>query len=846
MKKVLSRRAVIATCIVLLLLFLVRPRAGRLRGRVSESLGQAVGRRVEISSLHLRIFPRPGFSLGNVIVQDNPAFGAEPLLRSADVTAWLRVSALLRGRLEISSLSLSDASVNLARDSQGKWNIEDLVERTSHSHMAPTGDGRRNEGPAFPYIEATRARINFKEGAEKTRFALTNAEFALWQESQETWGARLKASPIRTDTNLTDTGVLTVTGQWNRAARVHETPVNFAFEWKQAQIGQVSKLIYGADRQWRGGLVLSGTASGTPENLKVSADAALENFGRRDVLNAADLRLAAHCSAQLSLPERSISNLDCVSPSGAGLLEAKGGATGSGENFFSSFDFWLVGSKLPARSLLALAQHASDNFPSQMSADGEVNGSIEITRLDAGRPLEISGSGSFRQLQIGSQGGGDDVALGTVPFNIVGGKAAATNVPGHFAKTRGQKTQIAGSDRPKLVIGPVNLSLGRPTPLQALAALDAEGYKISLRGDAGIKRLLQLAEIANVPAPAVNADGGSTVDLTVGGGWSAPRAAVQGTAQLHSVKAQVRGLNDPVEIASASLAIGEDSVRVNNIVAGAAHATWRGNMQIPRPCVWPEKCNFEFNLHASDLNALALNAFVNPSMAKKSWLKMISLGASQLPFLLQAHASGKIAIDKLELGGTACSLVSADVRLAAGEVDFANLRGEIFGGELNGDLKGSFAKKPPEYSGSGQFDSVSLADVAALMHDAWMEGSGSATYRFTAGGWTVQDLLSSADLSADFTIRDGAFPHVVLTNHAGHLRTADFSGDVRLNDEKLSFGDAKLQTSAGVYKLSGTASIGGTLDLKLSGENAAGYSIGGTVQKTRVSSNPTAEAALKP
>jgi len=107
---------VVVVCILLLVLFVVRPRAGRLRGRVSASIAQAVGRHVEIGSLHLRFFPRPGFSLDNLVVRDDPGFGAEPLLRAPDVTAWLRVGALLHGRIEIASLSLSDASLNLTRD----------------------------------------------------------------------------------------------------------------------------------------------------------------------------------------------------------------------------------------------------------------------------------------------------------------------------------------------------------------------------------------------------------------------------------------------------------------------------------------------------------------------------------------------------------------------------------------------------------------------------------------------------------------------------------------------------------------------------------------------------------
>jgi len=180
-KTLFSRRVVIVVCLLLLALFLIRPGAGRLRGKVSQSISQALGRRVEIGSVHLRFLPRPGFEFENLVIYDDPAFGAEPLLRAPDVTAWLRLMPLLRGKIEVATLSLDQASLNLARDARGKWSLEDLLERTARISTAPTSAEKIASRPPFPYIEATRARINFKIGAEKTHFAFTDARFALWQ-----------------------------------------------------------------------------------------------------------------------------------------------------------------------------------------------------------------------------------------------------------------------------------------------------------------------------------------------------------------------------------------------------------------------------------------------------------------------------------------------------------------------------------------------------------------------------------------------------------------------------------------------------------------------------------------
>ena len=142
--------------------------------------------------------------------------------------------------------------LNLVRRDDGRWNVENFLERTASIALAPTGKLRAESHPAFPYIQADHGRINFKFGPEKKPFAVTDAEYAFWQDSENIWGMRLKGQPVRTDFNLSDTGQLKVNGTWQRAITVQETPVIFNFHWDGAQLGQMTKLISGEDRGWRG------------------------------------------------------------------------------------------------------------------------------------------------------------------------------------------------------------------------------------------------------------------------------------------------------------------------------------------------------------------------------------------------------------------------------------------------------------------------------------------------------------------------------------------------------------------------------------------------------------------
>jgi AsmA protein len=118
-----KRRVVAVAALIVLLLFFLRPGGSRLKSRIITSISAAVGRSVDIGSVQVRLLPRPGFDLHNLVVYDDPIFGAEPMLRAGEVTASLRLFSLVRGRIEISRLDLTEPSLNLVHADNGRWNL---------------------------------------------------------------------------------------------------------------------------------------------------------------------------------------------------------------------------------------------------------------------------------------------------------------------------------------------------------------------------------------------------------------------------------------------------------------------------------------------------------------------------------------------------------------------------------------------------------------------------------------------------------------------------------------------------------------------------------------------------
>src|SRR5215472_7307905 len=95
--------------------------AERYRHRVAARLQQALGRPVQFGHISLKFIPRPGFSIDNVSVLEDPQFGAEPFARVDHIDCDLSLLSLLRGHAALEDLSLEGAAINLVRDSPGRW-----------------------------------------------------------------------------------------------------------------------------------------------------------------------------------------------------------------------------------------------------------------------------------------------------------------------------------------------------------------------------------------------------------------------------------------------------------------------------------------------------------------------------------------------------------------------------------------------------------------------------------------------------------------------------------------------------------------------------------------------------
>jgi AsmA-like protein len=841
-----TRRGLIGAALILLLaLFLIRPGAGGLKTRLSRSISLALGRQVEIGKVRLRMLPQPGFDLQNFIVHDDPSFSAEPLLRAEEVTAAIRLAPLLRGRIEVSSLSLTEPSLNLVYNQAGHWNIENLLERTAKISVAPTAKARSETRPGFPYIEADRGRINLKIGQEKKPYALTNADFSIWQDSENAWAMRLKAQPVRTDFNLSDTGLLKVSGSWQRATTLRGTPLQFTLQWDRGQLGQLTKLISGADRGWRGALSATLTLTGNPEDLSITASSSVQDFRRYDIFADDALRLAAHCIAHYSSADRTLRQIICGAPVGDGTVRVQGNLGGLLQP--RDYDFTLSAEELPVESLVRLARHIKKDLPSDLLASGSLNANLSVRASANGRPIMWEGDGQTSAFRLRSALTRTDLELGQVPFAIVSTEAYKN---GSKTSSRTGKAPEMHPPEAHLDVGPFMLPLGRPTPAVLRGWASRAGYSFYVQGDAQASRLLQLARTLGIPAAQSAVLGTARIDLKIAGQWSGfapPR--VTGTAQLDDLRADVRGLNAPLEIASAKLNFSDDKLQIQGISASLGDSRWTGSLSLPRHCSSPQWCAVAFNLHTEELNTDQLNELFNPHPLKRPWYHLLSPSLTPRPSILtEVQAAGKLTATRMVIRDLTANHVAADAELHNGKLKLLDLHADVVGGKHSGQWQADFSVQPPVYSGAGSLEKVSLEEFAQATHDGWITGSARASYRLTTSGYTTAELLNSATGTLEFEMRNGTLPRIALVTAPAPLRIRLFKAHLILVDGKLEIQEGKLDAASGIYEVSGTASLGRNLNIRLVHDGAHAFSITGTVAEPRVVrvSLPETQAVLKP
>jgi hypothetical protein len=791
----------------------------RYKSRITHLMSESLGRPVRLSSVELHLFPWPGFVLTDLTVEEDPAYGAEPVLHANTVTASIRLLSLWRGRLEIGAISVDEASLNVVRTTEGRWNLDPLF-GTAAAKVQPaagsSGPGRSKRAAPLPYLEATNSRINFKRGAEKLPFSLVATDLTFWQEQPGDWRIRLRGQPARTDLSLdlADTGLVRLEARAQRASELRKVPLHVDLEWREAQLGQLARLVIGSDPGWRGDLTGELHLDGTPDAAQIQTRLRATGVHRAEFAPAAPMDFDASCGFLYHFSARAVENLACESPLGDGRirlaadLPGTGGLPGNGGLPRLSVEV----DRIPVAAGLDALRTVRSDFGPGLEAAGSISGKISYAAI---APETVAPANQQRAARRGDKA--RSAKIHPVPQGPLTGSLTVQGfqLSGDGLSTPIQasrlvlvpvatppQSQLAGhspaSVQPAALEATVAIPAGGTSPLAVTARLALSGYQLTVHGQASVARTRELAHMAGIADAAVLdslAGGPVTVDLTAAGPWlptenapfskSLPVAVAPDTAKLpvgsrlgvetaappltdslsgtltvHNANWKADYLANHVEIAQAILHLGKGELRWDPVAFSYGPVKGTASLSLPAHCEAAETClprfQLEFgNLEASALQAAILGAHEPSTLLSTLIARFRPASSSNLP--VWPPLEGTVKVDSLILGPVTLTEATATMRILRSGVQITDLDADLLGGHVHGGgtLSTASDEARPSYTLEGHFEKLSPAAVGQLLGLKWSGGAFQADGKIDLAGFTDNELAASAKGTLHFDWRHG-------------------------------------------------------------------------------------------
>jgi hypothetical protein len=745
----------------------------RYKASITRLISASLGRPVRLSSVEVRLLPRPGFLLTDLTVEDDPTYGAEPVLHANTVTASIRLLSLWRGHIELDTISVDEASLNLVRTAAGRWNLDSLLRTATAQTQSEASNAGAGKPVRLPYLEATNSRINIKNGAEKLPFSLIDAKMSLDQQSPGDWRVRLRGQPVRTDLSIeqADTGVVRLEANFHKAPQLRQMPLRLDLEWREAQLGQLTRLLLGSDAGWRGDLTGELHLDGTADAAQITTRLRATGVHRAEFAPAAPMDFDANCTLVAHFTTRAIDNLLCDSPLGDGHIRVAGKLAEGLPSFSVELEHISVAAGLDA--LRTVRSGIAPDLEATGSASGKITYAPEIAapekpahtghvRLAKALPAvagPLTGSFTVEGLQLRGNGLSQPIL---VP------KLLLTPTP---------------ASQPPGIMATVVIPAGGASPLTVSSRLTLSGYQVTVRGQASISRGRELARVAGFAnAAALDALAGApvSVDLTADGPWmliqppiqpsgltlppsgisfATPADSLTGTVTLHNANWKAEFLANAVLISQATLHLAPGELRWEPVVFSYGPVKGTASLSLPAACDALQPCTPHFQLQFGALDAAVLQAAFLGAHERGTLLSTLLNHLRPTAAPAWPRLEGTVKAESMILGPVTLHEPVATVSTLAYGAGITAIDAGLLGGRVHGTgayHAAATAKDKPSYEFEGRLEKLSPPAVGKLLG---LRSTGSAFYgngKIELSGFTGSDLAASAKGALHFEWRQGS------------------------------------------------------------------------------------------
>jgi len=854
-KRVRSRLRVALAVIAVLVLALVVPpliSVSHYKARITQIISRSLGRPVRLSSVQVRLLPWPGFELSDLSVAEDPAYGAEPVLHASTVIASVRLLALFGGHIEIGKISVDDASLNVVRAGPGRWNLDPLF-RTAAAQTESV-QGARHANP-LPYLEATNSRIDFKNGAEKLPFSLIDADVSFWQENPGEWRIRLRGQPARTDVSLfqEETGIVRLEASVRRAPALRQMPLHLDLDWREAQLGQLARLVSGADPGWRGDLTGELHLDGTADAAQVTMRLRAEGVHRAEFTPASPLDFDANCGFVYHYAQRSLEKLTCDSPLGDGRIHITGEKPGED----APPHFTVALDRIPVAAGLDALRTFRSSIAPDLEASGTVSGKLAYAQAPAAAPQEshagtngrtAAGKAANREARVVA--GPLSGSLTVADFSLSGGGLTrpieAAKMTLEPVGTSSAPHALPGVVMAQALAGTAAIAAGGAAPLTLNVHLSINGYRVGLHGQASLARAREMANAAGIPETPMLAELSGdpiAVDLTAAGPWIPPEEipvanvpangagnegsrapqtqtsmngqgsgsaggnvttdTLTGTVALHNVNWKPEFLASKVVIEEATLHLDNEDLDWDPVAFTYGPLKGTASLTVPVQCpsqTPPQPCPTEFQMHFGDLDAAAVQTALLGARTKSTLLSDLINRIHPSTAPPWPRLEGTADAESLALGPVTLKNASAAMRITATGAEITSLDANVLGGSVH--ATGTLTKPEtdadkPAYALEGDFTKLNATDLGGLLGFHWTGAAISGNGRVELAGYSGKDLASSAKGSLQFEALRGAITAPRATVIPVALNRFDsWSGDAEIANGAVAVKQSQMTEGA--------------------------------------------------
>ena len=691
-------RPLFATLAAFLFIGLIAPfiNATRFSGRIKDALESSLGRKVEFERAYFTLFSGPGFSLENVTIGEDPAFGLEPFAFVPTVQARLRLDKLLFGEIRFTSLRLMSPSLNIAKRADGTWNVVELIGRITAPRRAPLN--------FFPAFEVSDGRLNFQWGKRKGVLYISDTELSIYPARSGRLYFRFSGSPARTDRAGMGFGHFRGTVNWLLSAPdADSNRLQAEVTLDPSNLSELTTLVEGHDAGVHGTISSRLRIDGPTSNLKMAGELRLNDVHRWDLLPASGEEWTVHYGGEMDLRARRM-DVRTLAQAGQSVPVA---IRVHVNDFLSSAGSSVMAElrDAPLTDILPLATRMGLVLPNEVDLRGTLNGAVGFS----------------------SGGWSGGLAVGGAAATLRGGptlRAASANLTVLNDRVHFDPTVLELGEGKLRVSG--NYSFARP---QADALLEAADVPVD-----ELKPLLaswfgEFEPLNGVSRGTVSGQYAHSYDGTAGTSWS-------GQFALRDAAVAVPGLARPIEKVRARITFRDANFEVDHLTGTVSGHPLRASYRYNPAAEYAERVRVEFTkADLVDLEAaIASNARAGDLW---SWLR---LGRRSVPpWLKKRNLEGEVTVDRLSAGGQALGKLSSRFEWQGTRIEFSDAALKLAQGGVEAKGSVDLATYDPQWRFS-----------AAVSNYAWAGGLLDATGDFGSSG-TGRELLRNLTAAGTFS-----------------------------------------------------------------------------------------------